>query len=103
MTELNQNLLRENEDYVLVPLEENPDAWAVRFLKGEFTETVIMFGAVGLNEDQDNLTFNFDVYSSPDSELTPNNVDLQQYAAQVLESIIIKGIDEGYVQLKDNE
>ena len=95
--------LKENEDYVLVPIEEHPDAWAVRFTSGQFVETTIMYGAIGFNEVKDSLTFNFDVYSSPDSELTPDDEELQEQAAAVLEAIIIKGIDEGYVQLKDKD
>jgi hypothetical protein len=95
-------LLKENEDFVLVPAE-GEDAWAVRFLKGDFVETVVQYGAVGFNEVKDALTFNFDIISTPNSELDENNEDLQVYAGQVLESIIIKGIDEGFVQLKDKE
>lgn len=101
MTE--SHLLKENEDYVLVPIEEHPDAWAVRFTSGQFVETTIMYGAIGFNEVQDSLTFNFDIESSPDSELTTDNEELQQHAAKVLEAIIVKGVEEGYVQLKDKE
>lgn len=92
----------ENEDFVLVPTD-GEDAWAVRFLTGEFVETVIQYGAVGFNEVKDALTFNFEIQSSPDSELDVRNVDLQEHAGKVLESIIIKGIDEGYVELKDKD
>ena len=99
---MDQAMMKENEDFVLVPAE-GEDAWAVRFLKGDFVETVIQYGAVGFNEVKDALTFSFEIKSSPDSELDENNEDLQAYAGMVLESIIIKGIDEGYVKLHDKE
>jgi hypothetical protein len=47
------------------------------------------------------MTFNFEVYSSPDSTLTPENEDLQMYCA-LLESIIMDGIEDGTVELKEN-
>ena len=94
-------MLKENEDYELIAVEDNPDAWGVRIKTGMFTETVIVFGAIGFNQVKDNLTFNFEVYSSPDSELTPENVDLQEHCTKLLESIIIDGIEDGTVELMD--
>jgi len=93
--------MKENEDYELIAIEDNPDAWGVRIKTGMFTETVIVFGAIGFNQVKDNLTFNFEVYSSPDSELTPENVDLQEHCTKLLESIIIDGIEDGTVELMD--
>jgi hypothetical protein len=92
-------LLKENEDYELIPIEDNPDAWGVRIKTGLFTETVVVFGAIGFNKVKDNLTFNFDVYSSPDSELTPEDTKLQKHCTKLLESIIISGIEDGTVDL----
>jgi hypothetical protein len=92
-------LLKENEDYELVPLEENPDAWGVRIKSGDFVETVVCYGAIGFNKVKDNLTYSFDVISSPDSELTPNNEDLQEHCTRILESIIVSGIEDGTVEL----
>lgn len=93
--------MKENEDYELIAIEDNPDAWGVRIKTGMFTETVVVFGAIGFNQVKDNLTFNFEVYSSPDSELTPENVDLQEHCTKLLESIIIDGIEDGTVELMD--
>lgn len=95
------DLLKENRDYELVPIEDNPDAWGVRIKTGMFTETVIVFGAIRFNKVKDNLSFSFDVYSSPDSELTPDNVELQEHCTKLLESIIIDGIEDGTVELMD--
>ena len=81
--------MKENEDYQLIPLEDNSDTWGIRITSGEFIETVIVFGAVGIDEDTDNLTFNFEVHSSPDPDLTPENIGLQEVCAELLHSIIL--------------
>ena len=94
--------MKENEDYELIPLEDNPDAWGVRIKKGDFVETVVCFGAIGFNKVKDNLTYSFDVISSPDSTLTPENKDLQLHCTKLLESIIMEGIEEGTVKLQEN-
>ena len=79
-------LLIENVDYELIPSEgEN---WDIRILSGDFTETVLKFGELKASEDAEYMTFNFDVVSSPDPELTEDNVDLQLHVGQALNSII---------------
>lgn len=95
--------MKENEDYELVPLDDDPDAWGVRIMSGQFIETVILFDAIGFNKVKDNLTFSFNVYSSPDSELTPDNIELQNHCTKLLESIIMTGIEDGTVQLKESD
>ena len=35
-----QNELQENIDYVLTPLKESEDAWGVRFMTGDYVETI---------------------------------------------------------------
>ena len=100
---MTDQLLKENEDYSLVPVEEHEDAWGVRFLTGPFPETTVIFGAIGFNKVKDNLTFNFDIYSTPDSELTSENAELQQHCAKVLEAIIVAGVEDGTVELKEPE
>ena len=91
--------MKENEDYELIPLEDNPDAWGVRMKSGDFVETIVCYGAIGFNKVKDNLTFSFEVISSPDSELTPENVQLQEHCTKILEAIIVSGIEDGSVQL----
>lgn len=97
------HLLKENEDYALIPLEEHQDAWGVRFITGPFPETVVVFGAIGFNKVKDNLTFNFEIQTSPDPELSEDNQELQEYCATILEAIIVSGIEDGTVELKDPE
>lgn len=79
--------MKENEDYTLVPLDD--DSWGVRFNTGLFVETVIKFGTIEPNEEDESLSFNFDIVSSPDPELTTENIGLQEVCAELLHSIIL--------------
>lgn len=94
-------LLKENEDYVLIPVEEHEDAWGVRITSGDFNETIVMYGAIGFNQIKDKLTFNFEIIETPDSELTTENEELQAHCAKVLEAIIVNGVEDGSVKLHD--
>jgi len=95
----------EGIDYELVPVEDNPNsqAWHIRILKGDFTETVISMGNVALADDADEpyLKFNFSIITTPDSTLTEEDISLQDYAATILEDIMERGIADGSVVVKE--
>lgn len=93
----------ENVDYELIPSDQKEDGWNVRILLGQFTETVIEFGAVRFNEIQDNMSFNFEIISSPDPDLTTEDIDLQGEAGDILQSVISIGLDEGSVMMKEKK
>ena len=78
--------MKENTDYEIIPDMNDDKAWNVRILKGAFTETVIKYGVVKFNSED--ILFNFDIISSPDKDLTSEDVDLQKCAAGMLENII---------------
>jgi hypothetical protein len=95
---------KENETYVLVPGGDGDQHWLVRFLEGPFAETVIQFGSISVNEEaQDSMSFNFFVESSPDTELTSENVDLQLWAGDVLQEILREAIETGSAVMKERE
>lgn len=78
--------LKENVDYELIPSEgEN---WDVRLLTGEFTETVIQYKELRVDETEEHLKFNFDIVSSPDLGLTDEEYALQKHVGDVLYSIL---------------
>ena len=93
--------MEEKVDYEIIPSHEDEQAWNVRILKGPFTETVIRYGVIKFNEIPKNMTFNFDLIYSPDSELTTENVDLQDFAGAILEKIMANGIKEGSVATRE--
>ena len=98
-----ENELKENVDYVLTPLQDTENAWRVRFMTGYYVETVVQYNAIAFNEIQDQLTFNFRIVTTPDTELDESNVGLQTHAAAILEAIIEVGLTDGSVQLKERE
>jgi len=93
----------EGIDYELVPFEESSDHWAVRILTGDFVETIIRFGAVAANEKAGHLSFNFSVMHNVESEeiVTESNVKLQKIAGEILNDILEKGIEGGYIDFKE--
>lgn len=96
--------LVELKDYELIPDSNNIDDWNVRILSGNYVETVLKYGAISINEQgKDVMTFNFDVISSPDSELTVDNIELQEYAGDLLQAIIRDGIDTDSVIMKERK
>lgn len=90
--------LVELKDYELIPDSKNNELWNVRILSGQYTETVLKFGTISFNRAGKNtLSYNFDLVYSPDSELSVDNIELQEYAGILLEAIIRDGIDTGSV------
>lgn len=97
-------MLKENEDYELITHDELPDAWAIRILKGDFVESVIVIGAVALNEIKGHISFNFEIIETPDEDLVhKDNEDLQQYVSQVIEAVIETGLEEGFIEYKERD
>ena len=94
--------LIELKDYELIPDPEDMDLWNVRILEGQYTETVLKFGAISFNEaGEGTMTFNFHVVYSPDDFLTVEDINLQEFAGELLEAIIRDGIDTGSVIMKE--
>jgi hypothetical protein len=63
---------------------------------------VIQYGAISFNEAAENMmSFNFFIESSPDPDLSIDNVELQEFAGDVLQEIIRKGIEDNSVVMED--
>lgn len=99
MKSIDVDKVSEGIHYELIPVEyvDNEAAWDVRILRGEFTETVIRYGTIKFDGERDCLTFDFRVVTTPHFDLDSNNVDLQEFAADILEDILDRGIREGWV------
>ena len=94
--------MKENFDYQLIPLEEE-DAWAVRFMRGDYIETVVKYDAIALDQDEKCIKFKFTIMQSPHEGIDTEDRDLQIYAGKVLESIIETGLADGSVELEEAE
>lgn len=93
---MNLNKLSEGIDYNLIPADDdNAQSWNIRIEQGEFVETVFRIGNISFNDEDGCLNFNFDVVSSPDSELTAENLNLQEHVGLILEDILEQAIASG--------
>jgi len=97
--------LIEDKDYKIIPDKGDEQAWNVRLLSGEFTETVLKYGVVRFNgKGADKyMSFNFDIVYTPDTDLTKENKELQEFAGLLLEKIMAKGIEDGNVLTREVE
>jgi hypothetical protein len=95
-------MLREGADYELIPVDiDNQQGWDIRILSGDYVESVIRFGNISIDGENDCLNFNFSIISSPDSELTVDDTSLQLTAADILEAVLEEGVEEGTVVSKE--
>jgi hypothetical protein len=95
---INVDKMSEGLDYNLIPTDDtdNDQAWDVR-LEKHFPETVIRFGNIKFDGVRDCLTFDFMVKSSPDNELSSQNTELQEVMGAVLEDILERAYQEGWM------
>ena len=95
--------LVENKDYEIIPDKGDEQAWNVRVLSGLYTETILKYGVVKFNGKgkEKYMSFNFDIIYTPDTELTKESVELQEFAGLMLEQIMARGIEEGNVITRD--
>jgi hypothetical protein len=97
-------VLKENKHYEIIPDKGDDQAWNVRILSGMFTETVLKYGVVKFNGKKKDMTFNFDIVYTPDTELTVSDLKLQEFAGIMLEQIMSQGFSNGEVitrEIKD--
>ena len=90
-------VLQENKHYEIIPDKADDQAWNVRILSGTFTETVLRYGVVKFNGKKKDMTFNFDIVYTPDTELEVSNKKLQEFAGIMLEQIMAQGIRDNEV------
>ena len=86
--------LVENKHYEIIPDKTDDKAWNVRELSGPYTETVIKYGVVKFNGEDKDMTFNFDIIYTPDTELKKEDVDLQVFAGTMLHEIMTRDLKE---------
>ena len=77
MRDIDIDKISEGIDYELIPAAvDNEQAWDVRFLRGDYVETVIRYGNVAFDGKEKCLKFNFKIITSPDQELTTTRLPL---------------------------
>lgn len=93
--------MEEGIHYQIIPDKKDEQSWNVRILTGIFTETVLKYGTVRFNEIPKNMSFDFTIVYTPDTELKVSDANLQDFAGFMLEKIMAKGIEEGSVITKE--
>ena len=94
----------EGVHYELIPSDEHEQAWNVRILEGDFVETVLQYGAISFNKVREGeMKFNFSIVSTPDQDLEVSNLDLQEEAGDILQSVIAQAISDGSLMTKEEE
>ena len=98
-------MMSEGVDYELTPCDqvEKDQAWDIRVLRGEFVESVLRFGNISFNEENDCLNFNFLVISSPNSSATEENEALQIFAGDILQSVLEDAIANDALLTKERD
>lgn len=93
----------ENKDYELIPVDWNDgeQGWDIRILTGDFVETVVRFGQLGVENEE--LHFSFSVIDGPDDELTSDNEDLQKTVGEILISVVENSIHDKSVEITDRQ
>ena len=94
----------EGVDYELVPSAEAEieQAWDVRILRGDYVETVIRFGNIAFDGENDCIKFNFTVVSTP-ADTDEDDPYLQECVGAVLETILEEAAKAGSLVLGQPE
>jgi hypothetical protein len=99
-----EQMLSENVHYEIVPADDI-HGWNIRLLE-DYPETVISFGTISfdaIEEEDGYISFNFSIVSTPDPDLTTEDLTFQAYVGRILSAVIEKAITEGTMIAKDNE
>lgn len=101
--EFKKEIPEENIDYEMVPGED--ESWAIRIKTGHFTETVFAFGSLKVSGEgeEPKMSFDFDIVSSPDPDLKPDNIALQLYVGDVLSAVLINSINDESVETRESK
>lgn len=92
----------EGVDFEMIPSAEAEleQAWDIRILRGDYVESVLRFGNIAFDGDNDCLNFNFMVVSSP-SGADEDDVYLQETAGAILQSLLEEAAKAGSLVLGD--
>lgn len=102
-----ESQLSEDVHFKIIPSEEG-HGWDVRILE-EFPETVIRFGAIefvgveGEGDQDGQISFNFDIISTPDDDLSKEDLPFQDFVGRILHTVIEMSIADGTMVAQDQK
>ena len=96
--------LSEKVHYDIIPASSK-DGWNVRLLE-KYPETVISYGNIEFlgkdkNDKDGKLAFNFIIVSTPDPDLSVNDLTLQRYCGRILSAILDTAVSDGSMVAHD--
>ena len=93
--------LSENVHFEIIPSEDK-HGWNIRILE-EFPETVIAFDVIELVEDEAQISFNFTIIYTPDTDLSVESLPLQEYTGRILTSLLEVAVSDGTLVAQDKK
>jgi hypothetical protein len=102
-----ESQLCEDIHFQIIPSEEG-HGWDIRILE-EFPETVIRFGAIefvgteGDDDEDGQISFNFEIVSTPDDDLSKEDLTFQDFVGRILHTVIEMSISEGTMVAQDQK
>ena len=90
MSELNLDKPSEYLDYELISAYDTQgnEFWNVSFLRSPYEDVTIRYNNVQVDGKEGVLRFNFDIIESENPENTLENLEMQKFAADVLQDIL---------------
>lgn len=87
-------MMNEGIHYELIsPMDGSEDAWDIRILEnGDYYQTIVRFGTIRFDGENEMLTFDFDLVYTPNKDLTTEDTELQDYVGLILESVIDRAL-----------
>ena len=101
MKDLDFDKPNEHIDYKLIPAvsDDGTEEWHCEFLRAPFNDHTVRFGNIKYDGEEQSLKFNFEVV---DGVLTHENTDLQQFATDVLQDILVAAYSDGSLKTKES-
>lgn len=96
-----ESKLSENVHYEIIPSDDK-HGWNIRLLE-EFPETVIAFDVIELVEDEAQISFNFTIIYTPDTDLSVESLPLQEYTGRILTSLLEVAVSDGTLVAQDKK
>lgn len=96
MSELNLDKPSEHLDYELISAYDTQgnEFWNVSFLRSPYEDVTIRYNNVQIDGKEGVLKFNFDVLENQNPENTLENLEMQKFAADVLQDILASAIED---------
>ena len=97
--------MKENIDYKLIEFNEgeNSDHWTVELLSGDFEGVKIQYGTITVDEENDTLTFDYEIVDNNGVDVKEDNVILVSSVKTILENVLTDALDLMEAQSKKGD